>query len=1477
MAWGFLTPPPVVPLGSVYLVGAPGVGARSTSSPVTGVYSQPPKQGNLLVAVITWGTATAAVPVTAQNAGTSGWSQLLTQGNAGSGSSGCALSIWTKTAAGGDAAPQFTFSGSGGGAGQCTIFELSSPNGMPIDVSAVTGTGVSSSSVTSAVASISTGAPVSAAGEFVIRGYSSQVTVAATNTWTAGAGFRNAYNDAATSAIIHTAVDYAGPTAASGVVTDAPAITTFTGWQASAIVAFRPGPATGYPPGVISAVGQLVANNAPGLTTLAVTPQNTGDVLVVGTKITSGTITVAGISAPGTAGWTRVAGPFVDTAGTVRSHEIWIGTVTAPGATTLTFTWSASNSGLATDLDCQEFTYGYPATWARDGTQQASQNNAASATISWASLTAAASGELWVGTSRVAGGGPYTTSAAGLVCALDTNSNAFCYNVSVSAGAYSPTITDLAGSIASNTLAVLLTARVDASVTTAVVACPSTIGATPVMPKMATLIDSFATNDLATMWAPSTGTIAWSVGQAALQCDTSYSTTLTATGTYDLTGSALYVKMAPYLAASAEAYVLIYKVGANPNTDRFAFGYSTNGSFLNYTIGSSSTFPFSVTYDPVNHAWYRIRESGGTIFLDAAPDGLTWTNLFSIASATLGFPMTLVNVGVQTGDYGADPTGTSYIRGVNAVNALVTSPAVTCASTISAYGPKITNVVAATAAFGADVIRADQQLTTAVVSCPVTVPASTVNAGSAKTTSVVACTTSIPVPSITAQSNATVTPAVVSCPATISATASVSATAVPAVVSCPASFGVPVVIVPASMLTDDFPGSSLDSTKWNVAFGSPSVSGGVLNVPVSTGSNSAVSSVARYSLTGSAAYVQISPGTQQIQLAVQFMLGTLKWFVGNTLIYAEWGAGGTLLGQTTYLPASHQWFRIRESGGTVFFDVSAAGTSWTNMWSVTVATLAAGGVNIDNLQAQLGTITTGTITPATPTFDSYNSAPANATATPAVVAATASFGTQAIRADQIVTPTVVAATAAVPGPVVNAGSQVTPAVVAVPVSVPVPSLHTAEVVTTAVVAAAASVGTPALRTDTILTTAVVACAAAIPVPSLRDDEGLTTAVVPVTASIPVPSVRADQVVITTVAACTSTVPAPVVRAGSGVTTAVVACPVSIAVAVSASETVTTAVVACAATIPAPSILAGGNATAVPTVVGCAATISSPALRADQIASPAVVPASATAAATASAGSTVTAGPVAAVASVPAPSVQSGNNAIVTPAVVSCPAAIGAAVSAGSTASPGVVAALASFGAPVIATATVAVPLVVSVPVTIPAPSLRCDERITAPAVPAVTVITASVVASATVTPGVVSATTAIAVPAAAGGAGASPATLLASALIGTPAVTTGSRIVPPPVACTTAIPVPLIATVATIFLNVVSCRAQIFVPYVTTSRSGGTATAANTTGPEVALARQAASASTGSHATGLRPSRSAADVTVQNRPGAGRVVPGRKP
>jgi hypothetical protein len=34
----------------------------------------------------------------------------------------------------------------------------------------------------------------------------------------------------------------------------------------------------------------------------------------------------------------------------------------------------------------------------------------------------------------------------------------------------------------------------------------------------------------------------------------------------------------------------------------------------------------TIAFDDTAHAWWRIRETGGTVFWDTAPDGLTWTN-----------------------------------------------------------------------------------------------------------------------------------------------------------------------------------------------------------------------------------------------------------------------------------------------------------------------------------------------------------------------------------------------------------------------------------------------------------------------------------------------------------------------------------------------------------------------------------------------------------------------------------------------------------------------------------------------------------------------------------------------------------------------------------------------------------------------------------------------------------------------------------
>lgn len=191
-----------------------------------------------------------------------------------------------------------------------------------------------------------------------------------------------------------------------------------------------------------SAAGTLASNNSSGLTTLAHTNNATGNVLVVGVKISSTTITVSSITGGGATGWVRVAGPSNDS---TRSQEMWIGTVTTTGSQTLTVNFSSSNSGLATDIDCQEFasSLGASAVWAGDTSGFDDQSNASNTSAIWPTLTPSLSAvELYVGQARVVGTHSLSGfSPAGTVDQTDTNGNDYIYVLSVTA-ATGPTATD---------------------------------------------------------------------------------------------------------------------------------------------------------------------------------------------------------------------------------------------------------------------------------------------------------------------------------------------------------------------------------------------------------------------------------------------------------------------------------------------------------------------------------------------------------------------------------------------------------------------------------------------------------------------------------------------------------------------------------------------------------------------------------------------------------------------------------------------------------------------------------------------------------------------------------------------------------------------------------------------------------------------------------------------------------------------------
>lgn len=151
-------------------------------------------------------------------------------------------------------------------------------------------------------------------------------------------------------------------------------------------------------------------------------------------------------------------------------------------------------------------------------------------------------------------------------------------------------------------------------------------------------------------------------------------------------------------------------------------------------------------------------------------------------------------------------------------------------------------------------------------------------------------------------------------------------------------------------LTDDFPGSSLDVTKWvaSINGGTVTVGSGVLTItnPNSTAfTGQLITSLIDYDLTGSYLVVnveQVGNTATDEDTNVYVVVGSdfnyrLMFTQENGNLKARKVIAGTFtdVASVTYNATTMAWWRIRESGGTIFWDYSADGKSWTNLTSLT--------------------------------------------------------------------------------------------------------------------------------------------------------------------------------------------------------------------------------------------------------------------------------------------------------------------------------------------------------------------------------------------------------------------------------------------------------------------------------------------------------------------------------------------------------------
>src|SRR6185312_9767393 len=106
---------------------------------------------------------------------------------------------------------------------------------------------------------------------------------------------------------------------------------------------------------------------------------------------------VASVTGGGVTSWTKLVS-FHDNSG--RDIELWLGTVTTTGTSSIRVGYSASVGSSDVELVAQEFTAGLGSAtlWAKDAA--AGQNNASSTSIAYPSLTASGPGELYVGYAR---------------------------------------------------------------------------------------------------------------------------------------------------------------------------------------------------------------------------------------------------------------------------------------------------------------------------------------------------------------------------------------------------------------------------------------------------------------------------------------------------------------------------------------------------------------------------------------------------------------------------------------------------------------------------------------------------------------------------------------------------------------------------------------------------------------------------------------------------------------------------------------------------------------------------------------------------------------------------------------------------------------------------------------------------------------------------------------------------------------------
>lgn len=194
-------------------------------------------------------------------------------------------------------------------------------------------------------------------------------------------------------------------------------------------------------------------------------------------------------------------------------------------------------------------------------------------------------------------------------------------------------------------------------------------------PKLSTLIDMFSAATLnGTLWNNTSGlpnvSLDTALDRVQINCTSGYPAFGT-NGPWELSSSAVYARVSPApIGAGTTQTIMRVALDANNRASLYADG----GNILSATVlnaGVSTDITIGA-YNGYAHAWWRIREAGGSIFFETAPDGWTWTTRATIAHAWSAAAVSVIWI---CGYYGAEAAGmAAFVDHVGTTNSAPGQP-----------------------------------------------------------------------------------------------------------------------------------------------------------------------------------------------------------------------------------------------------------------------------------------------------------------------------------------------------------------------------------------------------------------------------------------------------------------------------------------------------------------------------------------------------------------------------------------------------------------------------------------------------------------------------------------------------------------------------------------------------------------------------------------------------------------------------------